>query len=49
MSLFPLVCFGIGVLIFLRFRLTREAHAEIRAALDEREASRQAAGSQQPE
>jgi GPH family glycoside/pentoside/hexuronide:cation symporter len=49
MSLFPLVCFGIGVLIFLRFRLTREAHAEIRAALDEREASRQAVGSQRPE
>ena len=41
MSLFPLVCFGIGVLLFLRFRLTREAHAEIRAVLDARAASGQ--------
>jgi GPH family glycoside/pentoside/hexuronide:cation symporter len=44
MSLFPLVCFGIGVLLFLRFRLTREAHAEIRAALDERRTSGQPVG-----
>ncbi len=49
MSLFPLFCFGTGVLIFLRFRLTREAHAEIRAALDERQASGQLLGPQPPE
>ena len=30
----PLLCFGAGSLIFLRFRLTRAGHAEIRAALD---------------
>ena len=36
MSLFPLVCYGTGTLLFLRFRLTRDAHAEIRAALDAR-------------
>jgi GPH family glycoside/pentoside/hexuronide:cation symporter len=32
----PLLCFGAGTLVFLRFRLTREAHAEIRAEIDRR-------------
>jgi GPH family glycoside/pentoside/hexuronide:cation symporter len=30
----PLLCFGAGSLVFLRFRLTKAASAEIRAALD---------------
>jgi len=30
----PLLCFGAGSLLFLRFRLTRDAHAEIRRELD---------------
>lgn len=40
MSLFPVVCYGLGSLLFLRFRLDRAAHAEIRAALDARTAPR---------
>ncbi len=32
----PLACWGLGALLFLRFGLTRAAHAEIRAALDTR-------------
>jgi len=36
MSGFPLVCYGTGALLFLRFGLTRRAHAEIRATLDTR-------------
>ena len=32
MSGYPLVCYGTGALLFLRFGLTRQAHAEIRAA-----------------
>ncbi len=35
-SLFPFVCYGAGALLFLRFRLSEEAHAEIRRALDRR-------------
>ncbi len=34
MSGYPLVCYGVGALCFLRFGLTRRAHSEIRAALD---------------
>jgi GPH family glycoside/pentoside/hexuronide:cation symporter len=30
----PLLCFAAGSLVFLRFRLTKAAHAEIRKALD---------------
>ncbi len=37
-ALFPLVCYGIGALLFLRFRLGEEEYAEVRAALDERKA-----------
>ncbi len=36
MSGYPLVCYGAGALLFLRFGLTRRAHAEIRATLDTR-------------
>jgi GPH family glycoside/pentoside/hexuronide:cation symporter len=36
MSGWPLVCWGVGALLFLRFGLTRAAHAELRAALDAR-------------
>ena len=32
----PLLCFTAGTLVFLRFRLTRSAHVEVRAALDRR-------------
>jgi GPH family glycoside/pentoside/hexuronide:cation symporter len=32
----PMVCFSAGSLLFLRFRLTRTAHAEIRRELDTR-------------
>ncbi len=38
MSLFPVVCYGLGVLLFLRFRLDRATHAAIRADLDARAA-----------
>jgi GPH family glycoside/pentoside/hexuronide:cation symporter len=34
----PLLCFGAGSLVFLRFRLTRETHAGIRTELDRRRA-----------
>jgi GPH family glycoside/pentoside/hexuronide:cation symporter len=37
-AIFPLVCYGIGSLLFARFRLGEREHAEIRAALDERAA-----------
>jgi GPH family glycoside/pentoside/hexuronide:cation symporter len=36
MSGWPLVCWGAGALLFLRFGLTRAAHAELRAELDAR-------------
>jgi len=36
MSGYPLLCYGVGALLFLRFGLTRGAHAEIRVALDAR-------------
>ena len=36
MSGYPLLCYGVGALLFLRFGLTRRAHAEIRSALDAR-------------
>jgi Na+/melibiose symporter-like transporter len=36
MSLYPLLCYGVGVLLFLRFRLDRATHASIRAELDGR-------------
>jgi GPH family glycoside/pentoside/hexuronide:cation symporter len=36
MSGYPLVCYSAGVLLFLRFGLSRRAHAELRAALDAR-------------
>ena len=36
MSGYPLVCYGVGALLFLRFRLDRAAHAAIRAELDAR-------------
>jgi GPH family glycoside/pentoside/hexuronide:cation symporter len=36
MSGWPLLCYGLGALLFLRFALTRASHAEIRRALDSR-------------
>lgn len=36
MSGWPLLCYGVGALLFLRFSLTRAAHAEIRKVLDTR-------------
>ncbi len=36
MSGVPFVCYGAGALVFLRFGLTRAAHAELRLALDSR-------------
>jgi Na+/melibiose symporter-like transporter len=36
MSGWPLLCYGVGALLFLRFGLTRAAHAELRKALDAR-------------
>ena len=36
MSGVPFVCYGAGALVFLRFALTRAAHAAIRQALDAR-------------
>jgi Na+/melibiose symporter-like transporter len=36
MSGWPLLCYGLGALLFLRFALTRAAHAEIRRILDSR-------------
>lgn len=33
-SLFPLVCYGAGALLFLRFRLSEASHAAIREELD---------------
>jgi GPH family glycoside/pentoside/hexuronide:cation symporter len=36
MSGWPLLCYGAGAFLFLRFALTRQAHAKIRAALDAR-------------
>ncbi len=33
---FPLLCYGAGIVAFLRFGLSRSAHAEIRAQLDAR-------------
>ena len=33
---FPLLCYGAGTVAFLRFGLSRSAHAEIRAQLDAR-------------
>ena len=38
-ALFPLVCYLIGTLIFMRFSLGEEEHRRIRAALDARAAS----------
>ena len=35
-QIFPGVCYAIGTLLFLRFRLNEAEHAEIRAALDAR-------------
>jgi len=39
-GLFPLICYGIGALMFTRFKLDEQAHAEIRAALDKKSALR---------
>lgn len=36
MAFFPGICYAIGTLLFLRFRLNEAEHAEIRAALDAR-------------
>ena len=35
-ALFPLACYGIGALLFIRFSLNREEHGRIRVALDAR-------------
>jgi GPH family glycoside/pentoside/hexuronide:cation symporter len=45
-GLFPLVCYAIGALLFRKFTLDENAHAEIRRALDEkaRAAAAQSAG-----
>jgi GPH family glycoside/pentoside/hexuronide:cation symporter len=40
MSIYPLACYGVGVLLFLRFRLDRATHASIRAELDGRRDAR---------
>jgi Na+/melibiose symporter-like transporter len=37
---FPCVCFIVGILIFTRYDLSESRHAEIRAALQRREAQR---------
>jgi GPH family glycoside/pentoside/hexuronide:cation symporter len=36
MSIYPLVCYGLGSLLFLRFRLDHATHSAIRAELDAR-------------
>jgi Na+/melibiose symporter-like transporter len=36
MSGWPLLSYGLGALLFLRFALTRASHAEIRRVLDSR-------------
>jgi len=38
-SLFPLVCYAIGAMLFRRFKLNEHAYAEIRSVLDARRAS----------
>ena len=38
-SLVPALCFAASLLLFLRFQLSREAHGEIRIALDARRAA----------
>ena len=38
-SLFPLVCYAIGAMLFRRFKLNEQAYAEIRSVLDARRAS----------
>ena len=35
-GLFPLVCYAIGAYLFSKFKLDEQAHADIRASLDER-------------
>ena len=37
-GLFPLVCYAIGALLFRKFKLDENAHAEIRRQLDARAA-----------
>jgi len=39
-ALFPMACYGIGALVFMRFSLDEEEHGRIRAALDARRAER---------
>ena len=46
-ALFPLVCYAIGALLFLRFRLGEEEYSVVRNALDERK-RREAQGLSQP-
>ena len=36
MSVIPLVTYGAGIVVFARFGLTRQAHAEVRRRLDQR-------------
>jgi len=43
LSLFPLVCYSAGALLFLRFGLDRAAHARVQRALAERGATRSCA------
>ena len=38
-SLFPLVCYAIGAMLFRRFKLNEQAYSEIRSVLDARRAS----------
>ena len=38
-SLFPLVCYAIGAMLYRRFKLNEQAYAEIRSVLDARRAS----------
>ncbi|CAG0974442.1 putative symporter YjmB [Myxococcaceae bacterium] len=41
-AIFPLVCYAIGAILFTRFSLNREEHAQIRAAIDARHAAGEA-------
>ena len=38
-SLFPLICYSLGTLLFLRFKFDEKEHRRIRAVLDERAAA----------
>ena len=38
-GILPLVCYGIGAVLFSRFKLNEEAYVEIRAELDRRAAA----------